>query len=300
MCDEFTEIDNQHWLDDPRLKRREFAALSAGAMALALFPIDMVDAGTVSKAGDVTSSIVKITTSDGTADAFFVHPVRGRHPAVIMWPDIAGLRDAYKVMATRLARAGYSVLVVNQYYRSAPAPIFTSMAEWRTQEGQALLQPMIAAITPSGTMSDAAVFVDWLDRQDSVDTARKAATCGYCMGGPFAFRTAVARPARVGALASFHGANLVNDTADSPHLLIARMKAALLIAIAQNDDARQADAKDMLRAAAEKAERPMEIEVYRAQHGWCTIDAPVYDQVQAEKAWSRMLATFERYCGAVS
>ncbi|MCF8708804.1 dienelactone hydrolase family protein [Rhizorhapis sp. SPR117] len=118
--------------------------------------------------------------------------------------------------------------------------------------------------------------------------------------GPFTFRTAVARPARVGALASFHGANLVNDTADSPHLLIARMKAALLIAIAQNDDARQADAKDILRAAAEKAERPMEIEVYPAQHGWCTIDAPVYDQVQAEKAWSRMLATFERYCGAVS
>ncbi len=243
----------------------------------------------------VASREVTISTANGSADAFFVTPEKGRHPAIILWPDIAGLREAYRVMGTRLAQAGYAVLVVNQYYRSAKAPILNSLSEWRTDEGQAKLKPMIAAITPAGTSSDAAAFVDWLGSQPEVDTKRKIGTSGYCMGGPFTFRTAAARPDRVGALASFHGGNLVNDTPDSPHLLLPKMKAALLVAIAQNDDAREPATKETLREAAKAAGRKAEIEVYPAQHGWCTIDAPVYDRQAAEKAWDRMLATFQQY-----
>ncbi|WP_225009696.1 dienelactone hydrolase family protein [Novosphingobium percolationis] len=287
MCDELTERDAASFL----LDRRRFAALGAGAAVLAVSP------GCVGReapdALPTASRAVTITTPDGKADAFFVYPKAGRHPAVVMWPDIAGLRDAYRTMGTRLAAAGYAVLVVNQYYRSQAAPILQSLSEWRTPAGQETLKPMIAAITPEGTVRDAGAFVAWLDAQAEVDTARKIGSAGYCMGGPFTVRTAVANPARVGAAASFHGANLVADTPDSPHKLLARTQASYLFAIAQNDDERAPGDKDALRAAARAAGRAAEVEVYPAQHGWCTIDAQIYDAVQAEKAWARMLALFK-------
>lgn len=292
MCDELTESENAAWLARKGIGRREFGQLGVAASAAVLLPACAQGETLASGQVAVSSRTVAIDTADGSADAFFVTPEKGKHPAVIMWPDIAGLREAYRVMGTRLAQAGYAVLVVNQYYRSAKAPILNSLSEWRTEEGQARLKPMIAAITPAGTSSDAASFVDWLGQQPEVDTKRKIGTSGYCMGGPFTFRTAATRPDRIGALASFHGGNLVNDTPDSPHLLLPKMKAAMLVAIAQNDDAREPATKDTLREAAKAAGRTAEIEVYPAQHGWCTIDAPVYDKEAAEKAWGRMLAIF--------
>ena len=285
MCDEFTEAENAEFV----LNRREFASLGAGAAALVTLP------GCATAAEAPTASrMVVIDTPDGKADAFFVYPKKGKHPAVIMWPDIAGLRDAYKTMGTRLAAAGYAVLVVNQYYRSSPAPILASLMEWRTPAGQEKLKPMIGAITPSGTTTDAAAFVSWLDAQKEVNAKKRIGSCGYCMGGPFTVRTAFANPARVGAAASFHGGGLVGDAADSPINLIAKTRAAYLIAIAKNDDERAPKEKTQLRAAADAAKRPAEIEVYPAQHGWCTLDAPIYDRAQAEKAWGRMLALFKK------
>ncbi|MCX7285942.1 MAG: dienelactone hydrolase family protein [Novosphingobium sp.] len=288
MCDEITEQENALWLGQGALDRRQFASVGAGAAALIALP-----GCATAAAGKTKNRTVSIDTPDGKADAFFVYPAKGKHAAVIMWPDIAGLRDAYKTMGTRLAEAGYAVLVVNQYYRSSPAPILNSLMEWRTPPGQEKLKPMIAAITPAGTVADAGAFVTWLDRQAEVDTKKKIGSCGYCMGGPFTVRTAFANPARVGAAASFHGAGLVGDAPESPSSLLPRTKAAYLIAIAQNDDERAPDDKVKFRAAADAAGRPAEIEVYPAQHGWCTIDAPVYDKAQAEKAWGRMLALFK-------
>ncbi len=288
MCDETTEIDNAAWLS-----RRQFSALGAGAAVMAAVPgCSMAQPGPAGAA--TTSRMVTFTTPDGTADGFFVAPSSGKHPAVLMWPDIAGLRDAYKTMATRMAAAGYAVLVINHYYRGSPAPILNSITEWRTPAGQAKLGPLIAQITPAGTVRDAVAAIGWLDAQAQVDTAKKIGTCGYCMGGPYTVRTAAAVPARVGVAASFHGGGLVGDAADSPNKLIAKTQASFLFAIAQNDDQSAPGDKDALRAAAAAAARPAEIEVYPAQHGWCTIDAPIYDQVQADKAWGRMLALFEK------
>lgn len=295
MCDEITEAENADWLVRRPLGRREFGLMSAGAAGLALFPGCASGNAPTGTAAKTASRKVVIETPDGMADAFFVYPVEGRHPAVVMWPDVAGLRQAFEIMATRLAEAGYAVLAVNQYYRSAPAPVLESFAQWRTEAGQAKLAPMRAAITSAAITSDAGAFIDWLNAQPEVDTQRGIGSCGYCMGGPFTFRTAAARPGRAGAICSFHGAGLASDAPDSPHRLIPRFKAAILVAIAQGDDARDPEAKDKLRAAAEAAGRPAEIEVYPAQHGWCVIDSPVYDETQAEKAWGRMLATFKEY-----
>jgi len=289
MCDELTEAENAAWLS-----RRQFGAASASVAMMAAVPGCMAQTSTMAAPGALATKgrAVTVTAPDGQVDAWFYAPETGKHPAIIMWPDIAGLREAYKTMAARLASAGYAVLVVNHYYRGAAAPVLDSLVAWRTPEGQAKLKPLIAGITPAGTMRDATAFVSWLDAQAEVDTAKKIGTCGYCMGGPYTVRTAFAVPARVGAAASFHGAGLVGEEADSPVNLLAKTNAAFLFAIAQNDDASAPGDKDALKAAAKAAARPAEVEVYAAQHGWCTIDAPIYDKEQAEKAWGRMLALY--------
>jgi carboxymethylenebutenolidase len=113
------------------------------------------------------------------------------------------------------------------------------------------------------------------------------------MGGPIALRTAAAVPDRVGAAASFHGGGLVSDAPNSPHLMAAKTKVQLLIAIAENDDARAPNEKNVLKETFAKANVPAEIEVYAgAAHGWCPPDSGVYNEPQAEKAWSRLLALY--------
>jgi carboxymethylenebutenolidase len=142
-------------------------------------------------------------------------------------------------------------------------------------------------------MTDAKAFIAWLDGQRSVAKNRKVGTQGYCMGGPIAFRTAAAVPDRVGAVASFHGGSLVTDQPNSPHLQAAKTKAQFLIAIAANDDARSPKDKTVLKETFEKANLPAEIEVYEgALHGWCPPDSTVYNEPQAEKAWSRLLVLY--------
>ena len=288
MCDDLTVHEEDAALAASGLNRRQFAVISAAGV-LAACTSSQSEAK--ARAG-LTESEVAITTPDGTADAFFVRPAKGKHPAIIMWPDVAGLRPAYLEMGRQLAAAGFAVLVVNHYYRSAKAPILASIAEWRTPAGQAKLKPMIAAITPPGVTSDTMAFVGWLDKQGATDRQRGIGSIGYCMTGPFTVRAAAAVPRRIKAAVSCHGGGLVTAAPDSPHRLIASTQASYLIAIARNDDARAPGDKDALRAAAKAAGRAAEVEVYNADHGWCTLDAPTYDKAEAARAWGRALALF--------
>lgn len=288
MCDEFTAEAEAANAARPRFSRRQFTVLGAGAALVGC-------SAAVRAAGDseVSERMVSITTADGVCDAFFVHPANGAHPGVILWPDIAGLRDAFRVMARSLAAQGYAVLAVNQYYRSAPSPVMESFSEYRTPQGPGKIKPMREALTPAAIMRDAAAFVAFLDGREEVDKARGIGSSGYCMGGPFAVRSAAAVPGRMRAAASFHGADLVVQAPDSPHRLLAQTQASFLFAIARNDDARQPEDKTELRKAALAAGRPAEIEVYDADHGWCVPDSPAYDPDAADKAWQRTLALFD-------
>jgi carboxymethylenebutenolidase len=244
-------------------------------------------------APQTTGADIDIKTPDGVADAWFVHPAQGKFPAVLIWPDIFGLRPAFKQMATRLAGSGYAVLVINPFYRIERAPTAPEHPDFDDPATRKALMSLAGSLNAQTAATDATAFIGFLDAQPSVDTTRKMGTTGYCMGGPFVFRTAAAFPDRVGAGATFHGGGLVTDAPDSPHLLIPRMKAHFLVAIAANDDQKQPEGKDVLRAAFAKAKLPAEIEVYAgAQHGWCPPDSHVYDHDQAEKAWSRQLALF--------
>jgi len=288
MCDDDSFDDMiEYGSRRAALSRRRFGALGLGAGLASMLP-------PAAGAADVKESDVEIKTPDGTCDAYFVHPSQGRHPGVLVWPDIFGLRPAFRQMGQRLAASGYSVLVVNPFYRTKKAPTSPEHADFQDPATRAMLTALMSSLTADTTVTDARTFVPWLDRQRAVDTRRKMATTGYCMGGPFTFRTAAAFPERIGAGASFHGASLVTDKPDSPHLLIPRIKARFLIAIAENDDQRQPEAKDVLRSAFEKAGNPAEIEVYKgALHGWCPPDSRVYNHDQAERAWGRMLALFQ-------
>ncbi|MEZ4321629.1 MAG: dienelactone hydrolase family protein [Myxococcota bacterium] len=297
MCDDLTEAENA-----ALLSRRTVVGASAAALLVGCGPTRSApDPGPPPEpppeparadASETRSRRVTVPTPDGEADAFFVFPAAGRHAAVLLWPDVAGLRPAYETMATRLAAAGYAVLAVNPYYRSAKGPILKDFDEWRTDEGRARIGPMREQLTADAIAKDGVAFVAWLDQQPEVDPTRKVGTQGYCMSGPFTFRVAAAVPERVGAFASFHGGGLVTPDADSPHGLLPRVKAAALVCIAQNDHERDPDAKPALVEAARTAGVTAEIEVYPANHGWCALDSPVYDEAQAERAWARLLATY--------
>jgi carboxymethylenebutenolidase len=239
---------------------------------------------------EVSESDVSIQTPDGECDAYFVAPASGTHAAVLVWPDIFGLRPAFRMMANRLAESGYCVLVVNPFYRTKKAPTAPDGAKTPIPD----VIPLARTLDAAKNSFDAKAFINWLDSQPQVDTSRKIGTTGYCMGGPIVMRTAAAMADRVGAAATFHGGGLVTQEPDSPHLLIPQMKAQFLIAIAENDDERDPEAKSVLEDAFEAAKLTAEIEVYPAGHGWCPLDTRVHNRDQAEKAWRRMLALFEK------
>ena len=286
MCDQHFEDDLKNYQAGAGLTRRQFGALSVGVGVGMLLP-------SVANALTVTESEINVKTPDGTADCYFVHPSTGAYPGVVIWPDILGLRPAFRQMGKRLAETGYAVLVVNPFYRSKRAPIVPAGASFADPATRSAITPLAQALNATTHVTDAKAFVAFLDTQAPVHKTRKMGTMGYCMGGPITMRTAAAVPARIGAGASFHGGGLVTDQPDSPHLLVPTMKAQYLFAIAENDDMRDPNAKTVLKDTFAKANLPAEVEVYAgAAHGWCPPDSAVYNEAQAEKAWSRLLVLF--------
>ena len=287
MCDEVTQKDVDDFLNRSGVTRRQFGKLSAAAGLAMMLP-------RVANAQAVTKTDVDVTTPDGVADCYFVHPSSGQHPAVLIWPDILGLRPAFEAMGERLAQSGYSVLVVNPFYRDARSPVVGEGASFGQTETREIVLPMARNLNAETHFTDARAFVSFLDQQAAVDTSRRIGTTGYCMGGPMVMRTVAAVPDRLGAGATFHGGGLATDADDSPHLLIPNTTAHMLHCVAANDDENDPEAKTTLREAYAAAGIPAEIEVYDGtMHGWCPPDSQVYNEAQAERAWSRLLVLLE-------
>ena len=288
MCDD--EI-HQGVTHDPRVSRRAFGLTATAALTLAAARAD---------AAAVVERDVEIKTSDGTADAALFHPATGGPensgpwPAVLMWPDILGLRPVFRQMGRRLAAQGYVVLVPNPFYRARHAPVVDAAFDFSKPEDRAKVMPLAAALTPDTTAHDAPAFLAFLDAQPQTNTKAKAGVQGYCMGGPLTFRTAAAVPDRIAAAATCHGAGLVTAKPDSPHLLIPKAKARFTCAIAANDDAREPTAKDVLRSSFADAHLPAHVEVYPgANHGWCVPGSAAYDEAAAERAWAQVSALYK-------
>lgn len=283
MCDQDQLID----MGKRGVSRREFGAMGAMAALAACASVES------EAAGGLTENNVSFAAPGGTVNAFFVHPASGKHPGVILWPDIAGLREAKRVMARRLAASGYSVIVPNPFYRSVAGEPFADFEGFRSGGGFEKVRPWMAANTPDAVGESTRAIVAWLDGQGSVDAGKGVGVQGYCMSGPWTIIGAAAAPNRIRGAASFHGGGLVTDAPNSPHRLFAQSRASHLIAIAKNDDAQAPTAKDALKAAAAAANRPAEIEVYQGDHGWTVPDSPVYNQAEADRAWARLLNLYK-------
>jgi carboxymethylenebutenolidase len=286
MCTEDTEAD----LDRAGMSvdRRSFAALAGAGALLATLPAHAI-AGKPVKGRDVI-----IKTADGTADAYFVAPASGKHPGVLIWPDIRGLRPAFRQMADRLAGEGYAVLCVNPFYRWQKSPVVDAANDFSDPAIRDKLFGYLKQLNKELVTTDATAHLAFLDAQKEVDTKRKLGTTGYCMGGAMTIYTAALKPDRVGAAASFHGGSVGTDKPDSPHLLIPKTNAGYLFAIADNDDKENPNEKLLLKAVLEPRKQWHEVEVYAgAMHGWCPPDGRAYDEAAAEKAWGRMLELFK-------
>ncbi len=270
---------------DSQLSRRDAAAMTvAGAVVLA----------SSAQAAEVVETDVTIKTADGSCDAALFHPAsKGKWPAVLIWTDIFGLRPAFRDMGKRLAAQGYTVLIPNPFYRTAKAPGITGPFDFTSPTDRAKLGTLTGPLTPDAAVRDATAYLAFLDAQKTVNKKVKAGVQGYCMGGPLTVRTAAALPNRIGAGGSFHGGNLVTTLPDSPHLLVPKIKAKMYFGVASNDDQKQPDAKDKLRAAFDAVGGSAKIEVYGALHGWCVPGSAVYNQADAEKAWAELSALYK-------
>ncbi|HMT43367.1 MAG TPA: dienelactone hydrolase family protein [Chakrabartia sp.] len=282
MCDEQTETD----LEKAGLNRREFAAGIGAAGVAALAPVD-------AWAADLAEMDVQVKTPDGVADAHFVRPAKGKHPAVLVWPDIWGLRPAFQDMARRMAAQGYAVLTVNPFYRDVKAPIVLKGDNPRSPENFAIVRGYAAKLKADAVMRDATAYLAFLDRQKGVDKRKGAGVTGYCMGGPLVLGTAAAVPNRIRAGATFHSVALVTDAPDSPHLLLPKTRAAFRIATARNDDEQRPAEKGQLAEAFKAAGLKGEVDVYPAMHGWVPPGGPAHDAIQAERAWAAMFDLFK-------
>lgn len=283
MCD---SDNHQGSIADTSFTRRSVVLTLSSAAAATGLP-------TAAFAANVTETDVMVPTPDGYADAALFHPAgAGSWPAVLMWPDILGLRPVFRDMGRRLAADGYNVLVPNPFYRTKRAPVVTGPFDFNKPDDRAKLNGLRDALTDAAIDRDASAYIAFLDKQKATNSRRAAGVQGYCFSGPFAFRTAAARSDRIRAVGTFHGGGLVTKGADSPHLLIPKTRAGFVVAIARNDDQKQPDAKVVLKKAFEAAKRPAIVEVYPADHGWCVPGSQPFDQALAERAWAELLRLY--------
>jgi carboxymethylenebutenolidase len=285
MCD---DLIHQGLIHDPMISRRAFGLGAAATVALR---------STVASAqARIAQKDVNVPMANGASDSALFYPEgKGSWPAVLVWTDILGLRPVFREMGQRLAAEGYIVLVPNPFYRSARAPVVDGSFDFSKPEDRAKVMPMAAALTADANISDAKSYVDFLNAQPQTDKKRKMGVQGYCMGGPLTFRTAAVAPDRIGAAATFHGGGLVTDKPDSPHLLIPKMKAEVLCAVADNDDKRDPAAKSTLKEAFAAAHLKAVVEVYEGcNHGWTVRGSQVYDEAGAERAWAELIALYKR------
>jgi carboxymethylenebutenolidase len=233
-----------------------------------------------------------IPTADGAMNTFIVYPEEnGPHPVVLFYMDAPGKREELHDMARRLACVGYYVVLPNLYYRRSRDFWLTE----RTEPKLAVMFEHMNATTIELVMRDTEAMLRFIDAQPDADGHRIGAV-GYCMSGPFVMAAAATFPDRIKGIASIHGANMVTDSPDSPHLLPPRIRCESYFACAETDKwAPPADIAQ-LQAALEAAGTPHRIEWYPgAEHGFVfPLRAGIYHKPSAERHWERLFDLFGR------
>jgi carboxymethylenebutenolidase len=242
---------------------------------------------------NVIEQKVQIRTDDGTSDGVFFRPEgSGRWPGVLYLTDIFGIRPTYHEMVQRLAGKGYAALMPNVFYRTSKLPLFDFKPAFGEERTMKRLAELRGPLTPEAIERDASAYIDFLAAHDSVADG-PLGVVGHCFTGAMALRIAAARSDKIAAAASFHGGGLYTDAPASPHLVLPRVKARLYFGHAVEDRGMPLEAIEKLNSALQAWGGKYESEVYEgALHGWTTLDSPIYNQTQAERAFEKLTDLF--------
>ena len=235
---------------------------------------------------------LEIATADGAMNTFVVHPEEGgAAPVILFYMDAPGKREELHDMARRLAAVGYFVVLPNLYYRRTRE---YSLKE-RTEPAMAEMFAHMATLDRATAEGDTEAMLRFVDAQPAADASRVGAV-GYCMSGPFVMWAAAAFPDRLRCIASIHGANMVDASADSPHRMAPRIRCESYFACAEIDKWAPAADIEMLAAALRDAGTPHRIEWYPAvEHGFVFPQrTAVYNRDAAERHWERLFSLFDR------
>ena len=235
---------------------------------------------------------IEIQTADGPAGGYLYQPeAAGSWPGVIHLTDIGGIRAANRDWSMRLSAAGYLVLLPNIFFRSGAPPLFTSPFTIGDDAFMKRVAELRQPMTPEAMDRDGSAYVDFLAAQETLKPGGFG-ILGFCFSSSMAMRIAAARPEKIAALASFHGGGLCTDAPASPHLLLPRVKARLYFGHASEDRSMPKEAIERFEGALRSWGGKFESETYDARHGWTMRDMPVYNQPQAERAFSKLTGLF--------
>jgi carboxymethylenebutenolidase len=235
---------------------------------------------------------VDVRTPDGVMPTFGFHPEHGGpFPVVLYLMDAPSIRPALEDMASRLATAGYFVMLPYLYYRGGPYREFGA-----TDEDMHARQDLMKTVTPTGILSDGTALLDFADRDEAAGDGKVGAV-GFCMSGGLTIALAKAMPDRIAAAASIHGAWLVRDTPDSPHVDLDGVQAEIYFAWCDNDPTAPVDDMKTMEEALRAAGITYDIDfLTEAVHGFAPAGER-YDRAASELHWERVHALLRRNVG---
>ncbi len=245
-----------------------------------------------------TSEEIEIETDSGKARAYVATPDgSGVFPGVLFYMDAFGLRPTMEAMAQRVAAGGFTVLAPDLYHGKEYAPIDPKSVFAGPGPEMERVMKLASSVGDESAMRDTRAWLDALAARREVRPG-KVGCVGYCMGGGLALLAACTYPDRVGAVASFHGGRFVTDAA-SPDAIVAKLRAATYLGVAEIDRRHTAEVSERLEAAFTKANVPHAIELYAgASHGFAVPDVPAYDRAASERHFDRMLDWFGEHLAA--
>ena len=247
---------------------------------------------------------LKVKTADGVMTTFEVRPDgAGPFPVAVLYQDGVGYREQVKENARRFAAAGYFVVVPDLFYRSGDkisfdfaklAGAFTGATNPDADRARSVMSQVNHGRVIEDTKAVFAAIAS-----DSAASKGPKVTVGYCMGARMALHAAAAMPDDFVAAAGIHPGALVNDTPESPHHELGKVRGELYFAFAEIDRTATPELVDRFRD--EMRRNGVEGEVERiagATHGFAMQDLPVYNRDAAERHFQKTLDLWRRNLSA--
>jgi carboxymethylenebutenolidase len=235
---------------------------------------------------------VSVTSRSGPIPCFAVCPEGpGAYPGIILYMDAPGIREELRNLARRIAKHGYFCLLPDMYYRIGQLRFDT------VRRAEGMRPTMFAAmnsLTNALVMEDTSACLGFLEAQDKVKSGPFGCV-GYCMSGRYVTTAAARFSNRFAASASLYGVGIVTDAADSPHLLVDRIKGEMYFGFAEIDEHVPEKVIPTLRAGLDKAGVRYGLDIFPgAHHGFQFPERDIYDTHAAEASWAKIIAMWDR------